>query len=106
MKPGIEAARTAGIPVMIFDRQITSTPTDLTSVAGTIEIGQSVTGSDGLNVGANFMVVRTMQDGGMTVFAVGRYIDRVVRRDTGWLFARKDVVLDSRQIDTLLAIPL
>ena len=31
---------------------------------------------------------------------------RVVRGTGGWLFARKDVVLDSRQIDTLLAIPL
>ena len=40
MKPGIEKARAAGIPVMIFDRQITSTKTDLTSVAGTVEIGQ------------------------------------------------------------------
>ena len=39
IKPGIEKARAAGIPVMIFDRQITSTPSDLTSVAGTVEIG-------------------------------------------------------------------
>ena len=39
LKPGIEKARAAGIPVMIFDRQITSTKTDLTSVAGTVEIG-------------------------------------------------------------------
>jgi ribose transport system substrate-binding protein len=39
IKPGIEKARAAGIPVMIFDRQITSTPTDFTSVAGTVEIG-------------------------------------------------------------------
>src|SRR3954468_8207695 len=37
--PSIEKARAAGIPVMIFDRQITSTKTDLTSVAGTVEIG-------------------------------------------------------------------
>jgi len=36
---GIEKARAAGIPVMIFDRQITSTSSDFTSVAGTIEIG-------------------------------------------------------------------
>ena len=28
----------------------------------------------------------------MMVFAVGRYIDRVVRGPAGWLFARKDVV--------------
>jgi len=39
--PGIEKLRAAGIPVMIFDRQITSTPSDLTSVAGTVEIGHT-----------------------------------------------------------------
>jgi anthranilate 1,2-dioxygenase small subunit len=61
---------------------------------------------DGLDVTASFLVVRTMQDGGMMVFAVGRYIDRVARGDDGWRFARKEVVLDSRRIDTLLAIPL
>ena len=59
-----------------------------------------------LDVAANFLVVRTMQDGGMSLFAAGRYIDRLRRSGSGWLFARKEVVLDSRQIDTLLAIPL
>ena len=59
-----------------------------------------------LDLTANFVVVRTMQDGAMTLFAAGRYIDRVVRGNAGWRFARKDVVLDSRQIDTLLAIPI
>jgi len=59
-----------------------------------------------LDVAADFLVVRTMQDGAMILFAAGRYVDRVVRGGAGWLFARKDVVLDSRQIDTLLAIPL
>jgi ribose transport system substrate-binding protein len=39
LKPSIEKARAAGIPVMEFDRQITSTQSDLTSVAGTVEIG-------------------------------------------------------------------
>jgi ribose transport system substrate-binding protein len=39
LQPSIEKARAAGIPVMIFDRQITATKTDLTSVAGTVEIG-------------------------------------------------------------------
>jgi 3-phenylpropionate/cinnamic acid dioxygenase small subunit len=61
---------------------------------------------DALEVSANFLVVRTMQDGAMTVFAAGRYVDSVVRAVTGWHFARKTVVLDSRRIDTLLAIPL
>jgi anthranilate 1,2-dioxygenase small subunit len=71
--------------------------------------GVAITGRDdgaGLDLTASFLVVRTMQDGGMTVFAVGRYVDRVVRGPAGWRFARKEVVLDSRRIDTLLAIPL
>lgn len=37
--PSMEKARAAGIPVMIFDRQITTSPSDFTSVAGTVEIG-------------------------------------------------------------------
>ncbi len=66
--------------------------------------------NDALDVSANFLVVRTMQDGAMMLFAAGRYLDRVVRADVGaeggWRFARKVVVLDSRRIDTLLALPL
>jgi anthranilate 1,2-dioxygenase small subunit len=61
---------------------------------------------DTLDAVANFLVVRTMQDGAMTLFAAGRYIDRVVRAEAGWKFADKQVILDSRQIDTLLALPL
>ena len=59
-----------------------------------------------LDVTANFLVVRTMQDGAMILFAAGRYVDRIVHRSDGWKFARKIAVLDSRQIDTLLAIPI
>jgi len=44
LKPSIESARAAGIPVVEFDRQITSTPSDFTSVAGTIEIGHLAAG--------------------------------------------------------------
>jgi len=61
---------------------------------------------DALDAVANFLVVRTMQDGAMTLFAAGRYVDQVVRTGTGWKFAGKLVILDSRQIDTLLALPL
>ena len=59
-----------------------------------------------VDVTANFLVVRTMQDGAMTLFAAGRYVDQVVPTTAGWRFSRKIVVLDSRRIDTLLAIPL
>jgi anthranilate 1,2-dioxygenase small subunit len=69
-------------------------------------VGDAVEGPDPLDVVANFLVVRTMQDGDMTIFGAGRYVDRV-RPDIGtWKFASKTVVLDSRQIDTLLAIPI
>ncbi|HEY3910061.1 MAG TPA: aromatic-ring-hydroxylating dioxygenase subunit beta [Stellaceae bacterium] len=61
---------------------------------------------EGLDLVANFLVVRTMQDGDMTIFAAGRYIDRVVCDAGNWKFTAKSVVLDSRQIDTLLAIPI
>jgi len=69
-----------------------------------VQIGKAE--GNALDTVANFLVVRTMQDGAMTLFAAGRYIDRVVRSDTGWKFAGKQVILDSRQIDTLLALPL
>jgi len=39
LQPSIEAAMGAGIPVVEFDRQITSTKSAFTSVAGTVEIG-------------------------------------------------------------------
>jgi anthranilate 1,2-dioxygenase small subunit len=61
---------------------------------------------EALDLTANFLVVRTMQEGDMTLFAAGRYVDRVLRAGDDWKFARKEVVLDSRQIDTLLAIPI
>jgi 3-phenylpropionate/cinnamic acid dioxygenase small subunit len=61
---------------------------------------------DAVDTTANFMIVRTLQDGDMTIFAAGRYLDTVRREAGGWKFADKLVVLDSRRIDTLLAIPM
>ena len=59
-----------------------------------------------LDLVANFLVVRIMQDGEMTIFGAGCYVDQVECDGDSWKFARKIVVLDSRQIDTLLAIPI
>src|SRR6266566_2241270 len=42
-----------------------------------------------LDVTTNFLVVRTMQDGAMVLFAAGRYVDRVINSSDGWKFARK-----------------
>jgi anthranilate 1,2-dioxygenase small subunit/terephthalate 1,2-dioxygenase oxygenase component beta subunit len=55
----------------------------------------------------NFIVVRIMHTGETTIFASGQYDDRIVFTETGDArFAEKVVILDSRQVDTLLAIPL
>jgi anthranilate 1,2-dioxygenase small subunit len=59
-----------------------------------------------LDAEANFLVVRTVQDDEMTLFAAGRYVDKLRRVGDAWKFAARTVVLDSRQIDTLLAIPI
>jgi anthranilate 1,2-dioxygenase small subunit/terephthalate 1,2-dioxygenase oxygenase component beta subunit len=54
----------------------------------------------------SFIVVRIMHTGETALFATGRYLDRVVLQDGVARFAEKAVILDSRLIDTLLAIPL
>ena len=66
------------------------------------------TETDGMvSVETSFVVVRTMRDGQMMVFAAGVYRDRVRRDAAGaWRYAERIVVCDSQRIDTLLAIPL
>jgi anthranilate 1,2-dioxygenase small subunit len=90
--------------VMALRRANIYEPQRYRHLVASIRIGKAE--RDAIEAVANFLVVRTMQDGAMTLFAAGRYIDRVVRTATGWKFAEKQVVLDSRQIDTLLAVPL
>ncbi|HEY7302339.1 MAG TPA: aromatic-ring-hydroxylating dioxygenase subunit beta [Xanthobacteraceae bacterium] len=55
---------------------------------------------------ANFAVLRTMQEGERSIFACGRSFDRIVEQDGRLLFMDRLVVLDSRQVDTLLVIPI
>jgi 3-phenylpropionate/cinnamic acid dioxygenase small subunit len=55
----------------------------------------------------NFIVARIMHSGETVIFATGRYDDRIaLDAPDGPRFVEKTVVLDSRLIDTLLAIPL
>jgi anthranilate 1,2-dioxygenase small subunit/terephthalate 1,2-dioxygenase oxygenase component beta subunit len=55
----------------------------------------------------SFLVVRTMRDGQMTIFAAGVYLDKVRPDAAGaWRYAERIVVCDSQRFDTLLAIPL
>jgi 3-phenylpropionate/cinnamic acid dioxygenase small subunit len=64
-------------------------------------------GAEGiLHAHASFMVARIMHTGETTLFATGIYRDRIVLDGETARFAERVVILDSRQIDTLLAIPL
>ena len=42
----------------------------------------------------------------MSVFACGRYLDRIVETAGALKFAERVVVCDSRSVDTLLVVPL
>src|SRR5579863_4388945 len=55
---------------------------------------------------ANFIAVRIMHDGTSTLFASGRYLDRIDVGAARFRFIERTVVLDSQKIDTLLVIPL
>lgn len=55
---------------------------------------------------SNFQAVRVMHTGETTLFASGRYLDRIRLDGKQPQFEERIVVLDSRSVDTLLAIPL
>lgn len=64
-------------------------------------------GDDGLIKGrTNFSVVRTMEDGQMDLFAVGKYLDVFKLDGDDLRFQDRLIVLESRRIDVLLVFPL
>ena len=42
----------------------------------------------------------------MSIFACGKYIDRIVEDRGDLKFRERSIILESRRIDTLLVIPL
>jgi 3-phenylpropionate/cinnamic acid dioxygenase small subunit len=63
--------------------------------------------ADGVaEVRSNFIAVRIMHDGEMSLFAAGRYLDRIDLSAEPYRFVERLVILDSQKIDTLLVIPL
>ena len=55
---------------------------------------------------SNFQALRIMHTGESVLFASGRYLDRIRLNAGDPRFEERIVVLDSRTIDTLLAIPI
>ena len=70
-------------------------PTEITGYKGEAYVAET-----------NYMVVRTMYDGDMTVFAVGRYLDEVVVESGVARLLARTVVTDSMRYDTMVALPL
>jgi anthranilate 1,2-dioxygenase small subunit len=65
----------------------------------------------GLSPGAvasrcNFQIVRIMEDGRMDLFATGKYLDEVVIENGVAKFKERIVVIDSRNVDILIVVPL
>ena len=73
-------------------------------VLGAPQLIDSANGA--LRARTSFMVARVMHTGDTMLFATGRYEDRIVLDGGEARFAEKTVIIDSRQVDTLLAIPL
>ena len=55
---------------------------------------------------SNFSVYRTMESGETSLFAIGKYLDRIVFESGVPKFSERRVILDSRSIDVLLVFPL
>jgi 3-phenylpropionate/cinnamic acid dioxygenase small subunit len=73
-------------------------------IIGPIRIGGV---ADGVaEVRSNFIAVRIMHDGETSLFASGRYLDRIDVSALPYRFIERLVILDSQKIDTLLVIPL
>ncbi len=57
-------------------------------------------------VETSYAVIRTMQDGTMSVFSAGKYCDHVVFQDGIARFRDRLVLTDSNRVDTLIVIPI
>jgi anthranilate 1,2-dioxygenase small subunit len=73
-------------------------------IIGPIRVGPVADGA--AEVRSNFIAVRIMHDGEMSLFAAGRYLDRIAVVTEPYRFIERLVILDSDKIDTLLVIPL
>lgn len=62
---------------------------------------------DGLwSVQTGYAVIRTMQEGEISVFSSGQYQDRIDLAGDRPLFRQRRVIFDSPRIDTLMVIPI
>jgi 3-phenylpropionate/cinnamic acid dioxygenase small subunit len=73
-------------------------------IIGPTRIGVAANGV--ADVRSNFIALRIMHDGETSLFASGRYLDRIDVSAVPYRFIERLVIVDSQKIDTLLVIPL
>jgi len=73
-----------------------------------IQSGTRIRGKDGdaYQVETSFLIIRTMQEGDMSVFCAGKFVDEIVFDGDMPLFRKRLVVTDSNRIHTLIVIPI
>jgi anthranilate 1,2-dioxygenase small subunit len=107
MRQGVMYAATKG---MLLDRVFSLRQANIYEphryrhVIGPIRIKSVADGT--AIVHTHFICARIMHDGDTTLFATGRYLDRIDVSQEPYRFSERIVVIDSEKIDTLLAIPL
>ena len=57
-------------------------------------------------VTSHFSLFRTSPEGQSSLYMVGRYDDRIVKRSGSWLYAAHKVIIDTRMLDTFTHIPV
>ena len=73
-----------------------------------LQSGIRITGMDGdaYVVETSFAIVRTMQEGDMSIFCAGKFVDEIVFDGDTPFFRKRLVVTDSNRIHTLIVIPI
>lgn len=57
-------------------------------------------------VTSHFSLFRTTPDGQSSLYMVGRYDDRIIKRSGAWLYAAHKVIVDTRMLDSFTHIPV
>ena len=55
---------------------------------------------------SNFSLFRTLPDGHSSLYMIGQYDDRIVRRSGAWLYTTHRVIADTRILDAFTHIPI
>jgi anthranilate 1,2-dioxygenase small subunit len=58
------------------------------------------------SVQSSYAVIRTMQNGDVSVFSSGKYLDKIILEQDQLRFLERIVICDSIRIDILLVIPI